>query len=1021
MTRLQDAENIKKPSVYNIPAGQNFARLMVRYFLDETQETPEKLGEITILLPTRRACRSFQDMFLQESAGKPILLPKLQPFGDVDEQDLSLSLAGTDALAEILALPPAIAPLQRHVLLAKLIAPVKNFSSSFDQALSLADALATFLDQIIIEGLEFENLAQIVPEEFADHWQITLDFLKILSEHWRIILDDLGVIEAAERRNRLMQILARHWQDTRPVNPIYAAGSTGSIPATAELLKVISKLPAGHVVLPGLDQEIDQRSWESLAPSHPQYGLKQLLEHLEIDRHHVALWPNSLHQDTARQKLCREVMRPAATAQHWVEIGQNSALCAELSNGLQGLKIYEAANQREEALLIAMTFREALEQSRKTAVLVTPDRKLARRVSGYCKRWGITVDDSAGQRLNQTETGLFLQLICEAARQNIAPQAFLELLKHNYCRIDYSDDAYRKIIQAFEIHILRGLKPQSGFIGYRKILNEISLKGNSEDYWKDIEVFLNHLEPVMTPFITMMSDKKSYKFKDLLQAHLTLAERLCQSSDLLHDNIPVWQHEAGESAASLFGELSQYAEQFDEMDGDVYARTLRHFMSGISVRPRYGTHPRLNILGQLEARLIDADLIILGGLNEGSWPPDPGHDPWMSRPMRQNFGLPDSDRSVGLAAHDFTQGFCAENVILTRSKTVDSTLCVPARWLQRLDTVVKAAGLDPKELREKDRFQWLNALDKIDDLLPPVSRPQYSPPLDKRPKKLSVTKIETWLKDPYGLYAREILRLRKLDDIEKPIDAAAKGSLLHSVLEQFSLEFKSTIPADAKAHLIDHARAHIENLGEDPTIWSFWWPRFEKICDWIIAHEKDWRSLYKARPIALECEGRLELQTARTQFTLSGKIDRIDLMGDGRCAIIDYKSGGTYSAAKMLNGTYPQLPLEALMLEGHAFAEYGITGKTTASLQYWILSGGKQAGNVQSLDADTMKIPMPELIENTRIGLENLVEAFADENVPYICLPKAHAQPLFNDYEHLERIQEWAALEDEENSDMEAA
>jgi len=1012
MTRQEKTENL---SIYTIPAGQNFARAMVGHFLEQYKNQQDQLGQLTLLLPTRRACRSFQDMFLQQSEGQPLLLPKIQPLGDVDEQDLSLSLAGTDAMDEILALPPAMSSLQRRIILAQLIAPMHNFTTSFDQALGLADALAVLLDQIIIEGLDIENLANIVPEDFADHWQITLDFLKILTESWPKILADMGVIEAADRRNRLMHILVHHWAKTRPTQPIYAAGSTGSIPATAALMKVVASLPNGHIVLPGLDQGIDDESWQAIEPSHPQYGLKHLLDFMEVPRTAVKLWPATdlNDSDTPRSIMAREMMRPSLTTKTWITLGQNEGQANVLKEGLEHLSLIEADNQREESLAIALEFRKVLEDREQTAVLVTPDRKLARRVSNHCRRWGIKIDDSAGESLSQSATGIYLKLLCEAALSNIAPLSLLELIKHDLCRAGWATAEYYSAVHKLERLALRGLKPAPGFDGLSLRLKDCEER--DQDDAAQARSLLGQFEPIMTPFITLMQTRRPAPFSQLLKTHLAVAEALATTPHERGES-RLWGGEAGESAAALLSELSLYASHFGDMDGDTYKRVIQHFLNGVAVRPRYGTHPRLSILGQLEARLIDADVIILGSLNEGTWPPEAGHDPWMSRPMRQSFGLPDPDRAIGLAAHDFMQGFCSPCVIMTRSKSVDGTMTVPARWLQRLDTVVKAAGLDPAAYRHSAVKSWIEAMDKPQEDIKPIERPRFTPPLDVRPKKLSVTKIDTWLKDPYAIYAGQILKLKKLDDLEKPMDLGEMGTLLHAAFENFVKNHKGALPANSKEILMQYAQDHIEQLHEDPAIWSFWWPRFSKICDWYIAHEKDWRDNKKMRPLALEVYGEIPVTTAESSMILNGKIDRIDLLPDGRCAIIDYKSGGNYTLSKVKKGELPQLPLEALMLETDGFAAYGIKGKKTASLHYWIMSGGSEAGNAISIDETSLKGELDQVLELTRCGLENMITVYGQAETPYICLPKAHAQPKYNDYAHFERIAEWAALEDDEEA-----
>ena len=1003
-----------KKSVFNIPSGVPFARSIIRTLLQDYANTPEDLAAYTILLPTRRACRTFQEIFLQETGGTPLLLPTIQPMGDVDEQDLSLSLAGTEALEKILSLPPAISPLRRRILLAKTIQAIEGFTNGFDQALALGDALASFLDQIIIEDLSFSDLADIVPEEFSRHWQITLDFLKILSEAWPKILAEEGVIDAADRRNRLMHILAAHWQETRPQTPIIAAGSTGSIPATARLLGVIAALPRGTVILPGLDNHIDEDSWNTLLPSHPQYGFKVLLRNIGLDKKDVKHWPGICEESTMRTKLASEMMRPAETAREWTHQYDTAQKKEELDCALEGLSLIETSNQREEAAMIALKFREVLETKNSTAALITPDRKLARRVSGFCKRWGIEIDDSAGQKLNATPLGTYLLLLCEVAISNLSPAALLSLLKHKYSRAGMGTDEYHRNIYALDQYLLRGLKPQPGFDGLYQRFTDRTTDKHSDDPPDHLMDFMRIIEPILQPFLNLMTSEKPRKISVFIKNHLELAEILA-CTDSAPGEHRLWRDEDGEAAAAFFAELSEQASSFDDMDGPSYLRILSHLMGDITVRPKYGTHPRLSILGQLESRLIDADMLILGGLNEGSWPPDPGHDPWMSRPMRAQFGLPDPDRNIGLTAHDFVQGFCAPQVLLTRSKTIDAAASVPARWLQRLDTVLRGAGKTLDILHNNSLVVWHEALDDHVET-EPVKRPRPVPPLDKRPKSLSVTQIETLMKDPYAIYAKKILGLSKLEDLEKPIEAKEKGTLLHYVLERFITEHKDNIPANAKDILKSHADDHIKQLHDDASLWSFWWPRFERLCDWFIANEIDWRFEKRARPLQLEAKGEWTIKTDSASLKLKGIADRIDLMPDGSCAIIDYKTGSGFSSSKMASGDTPQLPLEAIMLNEGGFAKAGIaTGKITSYLAYWSLTGGSQAGKITPLPSSREK-DLQTIIDNTRAGLERLIESFADPDMPYICLPRAHAMPRFNDFEHLERIKEWAALEDEDSA-----
>ena len=813
-------------NIYNIPAGIPFAKALAKNLLDEYQSAPEDLAGILILLPTRRACRTLREAFLQLNAGKPILLPRMQALGDIDEEELSLSIAGKGGTQELLNLPPSLPPMRRQILLARAIHAKDDFPHSFDQALALAKDLGHLMDQIYTENLDMKDLASLAPEDFATHWQITLDFLKILSEEWPNILEGLGVIDIAQRRNALILALSNFWRAHPPQTRIIAAGTTGSIPATADLLKTIAALPNGQIILPGLDEGIDDDSWNALSESHPQYGFKHLFERLNIERHSVKPWPTTLDQDIceSRRFLAGQLMRPAETTKEWQALGESLHIKDNLNAALQNFKSYTCETQNEEATTIALLMRQVLEEPTKTAALITPDRILAKRVTMACHRWGITIDDSAGTPLSQSCIGKFMILVAQACETNLAPTALLALFKHPFFSVE---TVTRKTIAKFEEYLLRGIKPPPGVDGLR-----IRLKSYEEKTKKpapDLASVIDILEERISPMLSLYNAAQNIAFKTVLETHIKTCESLSNPEIL-------WKNENGQSAAIFLSELLEHSPLFPNIYQNDYTPIVQQFLSAQTTRPAYGTHPRLQILGQLEARLIDADLVILGGLNEGTWPPDPGHDPWMSRPMRKEFGLPGAERSIGLSAHDFVQGLCAPNIALTRAARIDGAPTVPARWLQRLDTVLEAAGLDNKILRDSTIEHWRSSLDRAEEPTP-IERPKPTPPVQSRPQKLPITAIETWLKDPYSIYAKYILNLRLLDPLEKDADAALRGQILHDVLDTFITTHPESIPQNAAAILHDISLQTLPAYNLNTEDWEFYWPRFERITGSFLAKE----------------------------------------------------------------------------------------------------------------------------------------------------------------------------------------
>jgi len=976
----------KKPCLYTIPAGLSFVDMLAQGILDKADpHDPLALARMHILLPTRRAARSLREAFLRLRDGAPLLLPRMEPLGDVDEEELSLSLMGMSAEDE-LSFHPAIAPLQRIFLLTRLIA-AQGHGKGIEQDMALAQALARLMDQVYTEDLDLADLPAIVDrDKFAGHWQISLDFLALLSEHWPKILTENGVMDAADRRNQLLKKLGAYWQVNPPQYPVIAAGTTGSIPATAALLKVIMDMKDGCIVLPGLDQHMDKDSWDAIDDTHPQATLRNLLGTLGKSRDDVALWPACPAPGARAEKmrlLTSEIMRPAETAQEWQSIGNRLSLTEkDLS-----IERYDCATPQEEALTIALAMRGVLEQAGKTAALVTPDRKLARRVAMACRRWGIEIDDSGGQSLSETRVGTYLRLCMEALCRDMRPVALLDFCKHALCAP--STGNWRGDIRALDMNVMRGPAFSGGMESYRR-------KTDDPAHIRTLEF----IERAFAPLHGLTTGEKEYSLETWCVAHLEVAENFCDPSVL-------WAGQDGEAAATLFANLREAGAVLPPLTAEDYLSILQQAMKSVPVRPSYGLHPRLMILGQLEARLVEADITILSGLNEGTWPPAPAADPWMSRPMRKRFGLPPAERGIGLSAHDFAQNIAAEKIILTRSLRVDGTPTVPSRWLQRMDTVLKACGLDPLILRRGSYLSLARAIDRP-GAYKPFDRPAPRPPVEARPRKMSVTKIDAWMKDPYGIYAQYILDLKALKKLEEPLDAAMRGTLIHAVLDQFVQKYPDFLPDDAATEFLRIAKAEMESMGLDPDVRAFWEPRLAKIAAWLVSAEEKWRSDMK--PAAREKFGTMAFYGPAGEFILRGIADRIDESRDGKNgAIIDYKSGGTFSPKGMISGQYPQLPLEALMLESGGFEE--VEKRTVTKLSYWIVNGSKGGGSIITLDKPG---DLVEAKENARAGLESLIAKFDSPSMPYYSLPRPEYAPRYNDYEHLARVREWAALDEEE-------
>lgn len=991
--------------LHTLPPELPFVDALAAGILDRVGADPLALSRVTVLLPTARAVRSLREAFLRLSDGRPVLLPRLSPLGEVDADEVALALeglagGGLAGGAGGLSVPPSVSPLRRQLLLARLILKAGGLAATTAQAARLAAELARLLDQVQAERLSFERLQTLVPADYAGHWQVTLTFLEIVTRLWPEVLAEEGCVDPAVERDARLLALARAWEMQPPPGPVIAAGVTGSIPATADLLAVVARLPQGAVVLPGLDLGMDEATWAGLDGSHPQAGLKSLLERLGAERRDVTPWPLPAagplavapRSPAARARLLAEALRPAETTEAW------RALPALPPDALAGVSRIDAPTPQEEAGVIALMMRQALETPGRTAALVTPDRALARRVAMALRRWGVEVDDSAGRPLALTPVGSYLRLLADFAATP-TPVGLLALLKHPLAAGGTEPAEFRALARALERAVLRGPRPAEGFAGLRRALEAAEPRRfDGPEERSRLAGFLLDLERRIGGLCAAMADGPR-PLPDWLELHGQAAELLAATARE-PGALRVWAGDDGEAAARFLREAADAASGFPALGGADYAALVEVLMAGRAVRPRYGLHPRLHILGLMEARLQQFDLTILGGLNEGTWPPAPPADPWMSRPMRTAFGLPAPERRIGQTAHDFAQAAGAAELVLTRSERVDGTPTVPSRWLLRLDTVLEAAGLP--RLPGRDAGHWLALQAALDwpERVRPCPPPAPTPPVAARPRRLSVTQVETWMRDPYAIYARHILNLQALEPVDADPGAAERGQFIHKALDAFVRAYPRTLPPDALEQLLAFGREAFGPLLEQPAIRAFWWPRFERIAAWFLALEVERRG--QVAVLATEARGKLRLDGPAGPFTLVCVADRIDRLPDGSLALVDYKTGTPPAVRDIELGFAPQLPLEALIAQEGGFE--GLDAAPVGELAFWKLTGGEPAGEVRPVKGD-----LADLVEQAREGLSRLIALFDDPATPYRSQPRPGWAPRFSDYGHLARIAEWSA------------
>ena len=987
---------------------------------------PLALAKATLYLPTRRACRLARDVFLDRLDGDASILPRIVALGDLDEDEIIFAEAATGALADpALNLSPTLGALERRLTLAELIStwgaaitPEKGaplIANTPEAAVALADALARLMDDMITRQVPWDNLDKLVPAELDEYWQQSLEFLKFVHPAWRKILAEKDAIESAERRDKLIEEEAKRLAGSDA--PVIAAGSTGSMPATAKLLATIAKLSNGAVVLPELDKALDDASWALLAGNedddshdglpatgHAQFAMHVLLNRIGITRADV----QQLAKPDGREALVSEALRPAATTERWRKRLADNDFNAVVSRALETLSLIEAANAEEEALAIAVAMREVLETKDKTVALVTPDRALARRVVAALARWDVKVDDSGGDALADTGAGLFARLAAEVALGGLEPVPLLALLKHPLLRLGQRQSAHDHAVAALERALLRGPRPRAGTEALAHALETFRATRDDlhpsdpgklirNDELDAVAALIEKIAAALAPLETMKSGRES--LTEFAQCHHDVIAAL--SSDENGEAAAFANHDGtvladaldqlidSPTAANLAVACGDYAELFEAAIGD---RVVR--------RPESG-ELRAHIYGPLEARLQTVDRIVLGGLNEGTWPPETRNDPWLSRPMRRDLGLDPPERRIGLSAHDFAQALGASEVILSRAAKVAGAPTVTSRFMQRIAALagerwkgVTAGGEHYLELAR--------ALDAPAEVKH-AERPAPKPSREFRPNKLSVTEIEHWLRDPYTIYAKHVLHLRPLDAVDTPPGARDRGTVIHGAIGDYTELFANNPPADPLKELLKLGEHHFASLADYPEARAFWWPRFQRIARWFTQWEASRRS--DIASMHAEIRGEIIIPLDGATFTLSTRADRIEKRPNGY-TILDYKTGRLPGHDEVKVGFAPQLTLEAAILREGGFQDIP-RGSSVVELVYVGLKGGDPAGEFKAVK---LKESTPDTEGDRALKkLTNIAKAFLVEDEPYSSLVSPMWKSRrYGDYDHLARVKEWS-------------
>lgn len=949
-----------------IPAGVNFLSVLAEFLRADSAATRTALSDYMVLLPTRRAVRTLQQIL---SAAAPTLLPRMHAIGDLGDDILTLHQPDIVAL-------PVVNDTARLGLLMELIQSQQQML--WQRAQALATALAKLLDEATLREVSLAGLENLVPQELAQHWGISLEWLRVITQQWPQMLSKRGQTDAAAARQEILNGYGKLWQRKPPAHPIVAAGSTGSLPATRRLLKTITSLPRGMVVLPALDTAMPDEIWDALPLSHPQKPLANLLADFGITRTQISFLVPTPAPHTA---LWQEVLLPAAATERWRNpntrlITARDIMDARRPEILKNLSTCTTPDSETEAQGIALILRRAAMEGQ-TAALVTPDRTLAARVAAQMRRFGITVNDSAGASLDQSPPGRWIRLLLMCLNDGARTVSLLSLLKHPLSCFGETRATCRAAARTIERNYFRAdAAPQN--------VSQL-LSRAAEDL--PLRKYLELLQPAATP----------QPLSDWMKDLRALAGSLTSEPD---SEPLLWDQDAGEKLWQLFLQLETYSDYFPALSVDAVAALLEDRMRALALHP-HDAHPRLQILGPLEARLHGFDVVVLGGLNEGTWPAEPAPDPWLSRLMREEMGLAVPDEILGLAAHDFYQLATQPRVILTRAEFMGGAPTVPSAWWRRLSAYIQACGGDENLLEDRVLLAAAAQLDAA-PMLHPAPQPMPQPDAAHRPRRYSPSSLETLMRNPYEFYAKYILNLRALPALGEAADETDQGNFLHAVFADFTRQYPDRLPPDSVPLLDGIAGQYLERMALGATDQSFWQQNFHRARTNFLTWQK--KILDEGRRV-LGVEHSLLglLETGMGPVELTARADRIDVNASGEWIVVDYKRKNAPTENEVLKFIKPQLAMEGWLLQ-----QTGLPGYPTHAVggaEFWPL-----------LEDEPVQINSEKFSESLAVFPKRLAEFLGFYLQPDHAFTARALDPdkIFDDqaaYVRLSRAEEWEGEE----------
>ena len=1018
----------RPPHVFSISSGAPFLRSLRDALFDgslyddwDIRTNPLTLSDLTIYLPTRRAVQFLKEILAEEH--EALVLPDIRPLADASTRDIfeDVRSAASDDAAEtalssnarVLILSELVA--QWHKSLVAAMAADENgthriIGGTSSEFFHLAQELASLLDTFTIHGVDAKALKAAFPADQDKFWELTHKFMSIVLREWPGILAEANLADPVRLHEVNIAELTARIENKSLQKRIIIAGSTGSMPSTARLIRAVAHAPLGRVILPGIDfhsadADFPKHGADDVHWGHPQFIMARLTALIGIQRSEIKRLGKPGERRARREWLAAHALMPAeATAAWHSEISEKSE---SIAMALAGCALIEARDEEEESKAIACAIRETLENPRATVALVTPDRSIVDRIKPVLDRWSIPFHDSADTPCARTSAGTLLITLAEWMAYPHHPETVCAMLAQPDTEFCLSRDEVTQIHAYLEMRSFRDAAPPATIDQFFSLLEgtepggheqNFPLRGESVNFADGCKALATDMRHFAQKNAAVVRGDP-LPIRQLIEAHLELATLATAQR---HGSLP-------EDVAAITQDTLETLRGMDALSLTLTAADYARILPTLLGRRHQPLVPQsaghVHIFGLLEARLMEADLIILAGLNEQGWPPQPDADAFITRGMRNTLGLPQLEQSIGQTAHDFVQSLtAADRVIISRSNKDKGTPTIASRFLQRIAAFAGPdnAAWSAMARRGRRYMQWAQQLDATE--IAPASRPSPVISADMMPRRISVTDAEIILRDPYAFFARKILKLEEPGLWNRLPEAQLRGIIVHEAVARL-----------AQAEALDPFALHrweaeidaileIQRLPD--ALRLFWRPGLYRLGEFFTA----WHGsrITGARRVTVEVKGALQLAVApQLEILLSGRADRIE-MHDDFAAIIDFKTGAVPTRKAAESGLSPQLLIEAAMAAEGAFgADHA--RKPVQALLYLGLKIATGEGKESAIFPDRPQ-DIPDISGQHLRAFRTRLERHALGELGFISRRFPMNERISGAYDHLARVAEWSRL-----------